>query len=265
MDMSCLGRVLQSKSGSPASSDDLSVCPTHGLPIERTAIPVGSELTVTLAECPGCEQESAAKEREQELERKRRRFPTLQEEAGIPIRYRCAMLSPFPSGARGQADVLDVAKRFVEKAGKAGGGLILLGQVGAGKTHVALAILNAFLERDLTGRYYTLSSLLRTIRESWKRSARETEQEILEKLCTVGLLVVDEIGLTKVQDTEYAFLTDVVTGRYDRRLPTILISNLDLERFTAEVGDRVVDRLRQGGKVLMFGWPSFRPALEDPA
>lgn len=264
MDMSCLERALQTTSGSPASSEDSSFCTKHELWFARTPVELCG-MTLPIGKCPRCEEQEAAQEEEQELERKRRRLPALQQEAGIPLRYRRATLSPFPSRAHGQADVLEAAKRFVETSSKASGGLILLGQVGAGKTHVALAILNAFIERGSTGRYYTLSSLLRTIRESWKRSASVTETEILQKLWTVGLLVIDEIGVTKVQDAEYASLTDIVSGRYDRRLPTILISNLDLERFTAEVGDRVVDRLRQGGKVLLFGWPSFRPAIEDPA
>jgi DNA replication protein DnaC len=264
MDMSCLERALQTTSGSPASSEDSSFCTKHELWFERTPVELFGR-TRMIGECPRCEEAAAAQEQEQELERKRRRLPALQHEAGIPPRYRRATLSPFPSQARGQGDVLEAAKRFVDTAGKGSGGLILLGQVGAGKTHVALAILNAFLKEGMSGRYYTLSSLLRTIRESWKRTVPVTELEILQKLWTVGLLVIDEIGVTKVQDAEYASLTDIVSGRYDRRLPTILISNLNLERFTAEVGDRVVDRLRQGGKVLLFGWQSFRPTIEDPA
>lgn len=263
MDMSSLGQVLQNKSGSPASSDASDFCVKHQLSFDREPVEL-CDTTRWIGECPRCKEEAEAKEQEQELERKRRRHPVLQHEAGIPLRYRRVTLSPFPTRARGQAEVLDAAKRFVEKAGQGGGGLILLGQIGAGKTHVALAILNAFLERGLTGRYYTLSSLPRMIRESQKWSAPTSERELLQELCMVGLLVVDEIGLTKVQDVEYTALNDIVSGRYDRRLPTILISNLNLEQFTAQVGDRVVDRLRQGGKVLLFGWPSFRPALEDP-
>ncbi len=44
-------------------------------------------------------------------------------------------------------------------------------------------------------------------------------------------------------------------------VPTIVISNGTPETFAAYIGERAVDRLREGGKVILFDWDSHRGAL----
>jgi len=181
------------------------------------------------------------------------------------MRFRQASLAPFPVWAAGQDEVLNSAKRFVEVAGKGIAGLFLLGQVGAGKTHVGCAILNAFLQQERTGKYCSMTQAFRLFRETWRRDSPTTETEVLKQFCLPELLVVDEIGVKKLEEIECVHLTDIVIGRYDRRLPTILISNLNMPLLTEQVGERVVDRLKAGGKVLVFDWPSLRSHIQETA
>ena len=71
--------------------------------------------------------------------------------------------------------------------------------------------------------------------------------------------MLDEIGIQFGSDTERMYLFEVVNRRYENALPTVLISNLDRDKFRDEVGERVIDRLREdGGRMIAFSGESFR-------
>ena len=230
------------------------MCPRHGTPVQRHTF---QALGLTLSHdsgCHGCENEAA----EQGRREAQRCFEQAQTMAGIIARYRIAELEPFPSLAPGQDFVLDRAKAFVDTAGRGSTGLILLGNLGTGKTYIACAILNNFLRRGFSGRYLTTMQAIRLVTETRQFKSQKTEQQVLGELCAPHLLVLDEVSLQDGGDREFRIVTEIVSGRYDRRRPTILIDNVTVKEFTKLVGERVVDRFRAGGKVLPFDWPSLR-------
>lgn len=56
-------------------------------------------------------------------------------------------------------------------------------------------------------------------------------------------------------------LFDVLNERYERRKPTLMLSNLTAQEVAAYLGERVMDRLREdGGRVIVFDWESHRGA-----
>lgn len=236
-------------------------CVRHGTPLRHDTILILRKTFSLGWGCSHCEEEAAEKERLREQRRQQEQFPRLQVDSGIPPRYRSADLNPFPCVASGQDRVLDDANTFVETVGKGSAGLILLGQAGAGKTHVACAILNAFLRRGLSGKYLSTAQAFRLIRETWRRENETTERQALKQLCAPDLLVLDEVGGQRGTDSEFCILTEIVSGRYDREVPTILVSNLAMIELTQLVGERVIDRLKEGGRVLVFDWPSLRPRM----
>ncbi|BFU94318.1 MAG: hypothetical protein NTNFB02_10400 [Nitrospira sp.] len=141
--------------------------------------------------------------------------------------------------------------------------MILVGSTGSGKTHVACAILNAFLRQKLSGRYCaSIQELLRPIKETWRPKSETSERQALGALYMPSLLIVDEVGLHDLDNRDCAFMTEIVNGRYGRKVPTILVSNLTLRELEPLLGDRIIDRFREGGKTLVFGWPSLRPRLQ---
>ncbi|RMP16060.1 hypothetical protein ALQ26_03708 [Pseudomonas amygdali pv. lachrymans] len=67
------------------------------------------------------------------------------------------------------------------------------------------------------------------------------------------------MGATKPTEFELATLFAVINGRYEEQLPTIVISNIDAKELGAVLGDRSVDRLREGrGIGLVFEGASER-------
>ena len=245
-----------------AHSEDLEeICPHHGTPIRAETVQALGRTIQISGNCPQCQEIALKTERQREGKRQEALFLTAQREAGVPLRYQQACLGPFPVAAPGQEHVLTGAKEFIEMAGRNCTGLILVGIVGSGKTHVACAILNALLQTGRKGLFLTVVQAFRRIKETYGRDSEKTEQEALRGLVAPDILILDEVGVQFGTDAEHRILLEIVNERYNRMKPTILMSNLTIPEFTALVGERVVDRFREGGRVLVFDWQSMRPEV----
>lgn len=67
------------------------------------------------------------------------------------------------------------------------------------------------------------------------------------------------MGVQFGSDFERNTMFDVLNERYERRKPTLFLSNLTKAEVTEFLGERVMDRLREdGGQVIPFTWESYR-------
>ncbi len=191
-------------------------------------------------------------------------FRYKQEQAGIPRRYWKAAQDSIITETDAQTEILQVARSFVQSGGQTPSGLILIGTLGSGKTHLASAIGNAFLQARRSVFYTTAFGLVRKLRSTW-HSKTESEEAVFKKFVKTDLVIIDEIGVQAGSPSELAMVTNLIDGRYANRKPTILIGNLTITELTSTLGERIIDRFKQGGKVLVFMWPSRRPAFLDEA
>jgi DNA replication protein DnaC len=239
------------------------LCLQHGTALKIETVQAMGRTIQLSGTCPQCHEVTMERERQQEEKRQETLFRTAQREAGVPLRYQHACLDPFPVQAPGQENVLAEAKHFVETAGQASTGLIFIGKIGSGKTHVGCAILNTLLRAGKKGLFLTTVQAIRRIKETYSKDAEKTEQEALRGLFAPDILILDEVGVQRGTDTEHQIMLEIVNDRYSRMKPTILISNLPMPEFTLLVGDRIVDRFREGGKVLVFDWSSLRSRRQE--
>ncbi|MDW7774576.1 MAG: ATP-binding protein [Desulfobulbaceae bacterium] len=135
-------------------------------------------------------------------------------------------------------------------------GLIMLGSVGTGKTHMAVAICKAVCDTGTSAMLVTVNEIIREIKDTWKNS--ENEQDVIDKYSRVNLLVIDEIGSQYGSDTEKIFVSEIINNRYNNMLRTAIIGNITLSEAQAYLGIRVIDRLRHNGDVVVFDWESYR-------
>lgn len=136
--------------------------------------------------------------------------------------------------------------------------LIMVGGVGTGKTLLASAMLDSLVDKHRC-RMIKVIDLIRHLKDTWKKDSESSEQEIIEYFVGLDLLILDEVGSQFGSDTEKLFIFDVIDGRYQDMKPTILISNLDIEGVKDCIGERCVDRLREGGgSMIAFNWGSSR-------
>lgn len=144
-------------------------------------------------------------------------------------------------------------------------GLILAGNPGTGKTHLACAIGIDLCKKGRSVEFWTVSALFKRIRESYSQGNGKTEQQAIDYFANMDMLIIDEIGVQKGSDSEENLLFDVINARYNLMKPTILITNLEPTAIRKTIGGRVIDRLKEGGgKFVDFNWGSYRSQVVEP-
>lgn len=217
--------------------------------------------------CPACKQAEAERERRAEqaaaATREQARLQELLLQSCLPRRFLDRTLETYRTDTDKQARVLAICKAYAANFGdhmRTGESLILAGNKGTGKTHLAAGIISAILPAHV-GAYTTMLDLLRTVRSTWGQGAARKESQVLAELAAVDLLVIDEIGLQYDTDAERVLFSDVVDLRYRSCKPMILISNQEPSEFEQTVGERAHDRLREMARWLPFDWESVRSAV----
>lgn len=238
-------------------------CPTHG----EWSHPAREKMSELMKNrCRQCEADAAlarkqAEERARIESAERARLSHL-EEIGISHRHTGKTFDNFvadcPEKARALAVCKALADRVVDNPRHAPS-LILCGNPGTGKTHLTSALIQHTDKhgRDVLKR--NAADIFRSLKATWSKDSEESERGLLEFAGSLDLLVIDEAGTQHGSDTERLFMFEIINRRYENCLPTVLISNLSIERLREEVGERVIDRLREdGGKFLPFTGESWR-------
>lgn len=213
--------------------------------------------------CEKCAEETRTLEAEQNREvEKNWLVQRAVRELALPQRLDAYDFRSFIARLPGQKTVLNVCREFVGNWPNVGG-LVMIGGVGAGKTHLAVSICKELCKRGVICRLETISRIIREIRSTWKGGNESmSEQDVIDKFSGLDLLVIDEIGAQYGTDSERVLVTEIINNRYERMKPTILIGNVKRSELEALVGVRVVDRVLHGGALLVFDWESQRKPFD---
>ncbi|MEP6789491.1 MAG: ATP-binding protein, partial [Acidobacteriota bacterium] len=109
-------------------------------------------------------------------------------------------------------------------------GLLLMGSVGVGKTHLAVSILKGLTERGFTCLFYEFGSLLKEIQDSYNVTTQSSELGVLAPVLNVDVLVLDELGASKPTDWVRDTMAHVINTRYNDKKLTIFTTNYLDER-----------------------------------
>jgi DNA replication protein DnaC len=221
--------------------------------------------------CSKCAEEAQAEERrkqaEQMAENNRRAWEAKIGRAGIPERFRDRELSAYVATTEGQQRALKFAQTYADKFNEVietGKSALFIGKPGTGKTHLAIGIaLHVMREHKRSALFITVMRAIRSIKDTWRKDSELSEAEAIEDLVFPDLLILDEVGIQFGSDAEKLLLFDVLNERYERRKPTLMLSNLTAPEVAAYLGERVMDRLREdGGQAIVFDWQSHRGARQ---
>lgn len=252
---------LEAKFGIVAK--ELAICDQHG---EYAAII--SKHKEGPSGCPVCADALQRKQDEERIaaERVKNAADRLANKLGaalIPARFRDRTFESYIATEPKQVKALTICRDYAENFAEhfeAGRCLLLLGNVGTGKTHLATAIANHIMRTTTaTAVYRTVGGILQHIKGSYDRESEYSEAEAFAAYAKPDLLVIDEVGATKPTEFELATLFAIINGRYEEQLPTVVISNLPGAELPGAMGERCVDRLREGGGIAVgFDWKSAR-------
>lgn len=137
--------------------------------------------------------------------------------------------------------------------------LVLMGDVGTGKTHMASALCMACCQSDVEARFFTASSLVMRLRRA--RDDGRLDRE-LNQVGRAGLLVIDELGFLPLDTDGARLLFQVVSNAYERQ-SVVFTTNLEFSRWGSVFGDdqmaaAVIDRVVHHGRLLQFRGESYR-------
>ena len=193
------------------------------------------------------------RERQQAAQEKIERY----QKSGVPERYYKESLDTYQITNEMQTTAAKAATNFLH-AVKCGEfkSLIIIGNAGTGKTHLACAII-----REVGGKYRTAPEIVEEMRRAKSFTAAETEAEIIDYYGRVKLLVIDEIGRGISATDEKYMIYQLVNARYNTRKPTVLISNLGKSDFLQYIGVAAADRLVESAEILEMNGESYRREL----
>jgi len=161
-----------------------------------------------------------------------RRVARMLERARIPRRYEHCTLENYESGFRGADRSLKAARLMVERFAEGypletdGKGLLLTGDIGVGKTHVAVGLLRELIvRRGVAGLFYDYRELLKEVQNSYNRDVAATELGILRPVFEAEVLVLDELGAAKPTDWVWDTVAQILNSRYNERRTTIITTN----------------------------------------
>ncbi len=126
-------------------------------------------------------------------------------------------------------------------------GILFMGSVGLGKTHLAVSILKGLTERGFSCLFYDFASLLKEIQDSYSDRMKTSELSVLAPVLNTELLVLDELGSSKPTDWVRDTMAHIINKRYNDKKLTIFTTNYLDERTDLReeiLEDRIGVRLR---------------------
>jgi len=167
---------------------------------------------------------------------------------GIPKRFRGVSFERRPV-ADLDPMVLRIVRTYVEQIDKnldEGNGLWFAGDVGTGKTSLAMLVSDAAERTGRSVAIYPMTRLLAEIKETYDREAGNSYMGLFRRLSSVDLLQLDDLGAEKRTEWVLEQLYSIVNERWqDQRAVVVTTNTTDMEALREELGTRTVSRLTE--------------------
>lgn len=191
--------------------------------------------------------------------------------ARIPRRYENCHFNTFRPGNPSQEKAFKFASRLAMDYPAVDRGLLLMGTVGVGKTHLAVSILKGLTERGFTCLFYEFGTLLKEIQNSYNPVSKTSELTVLSPVFNSEVLVLDELGASKPTDWVRDTMAHVINTRYNDRKLTVFTTNyLDRsgdsrdETLQDRIGIRLRSRLFEMSKTIVMSGEDYRRTYDRP-
>jgi DNA replication protein DnaC len=157
----------------------------------------------------------------QAVEQRMRAFDAV----GIPARHAESTRASFVPADKHQTAVLGAVSRWLGTYAPGNErGLVLVGEVGRGKTHLLVAMLRELvLEHAVTARFVEFSHLLADLKAGF--DAGRGAAALLDPLVAVEVLAVDELGKGRNTEFEATVIDELVSRRYNAMRPLLATTN----------------------------------------
>jgi len=125
-----------------------------------------------------------------------------------------------------------------------GKGLYITGDIGRGKTHLAVAVLKELVRTNAvhTAMFMYTPEFLNKLRNSYDWD-REDRERFFSTACECDLLVLDDFGAERSTEWVREQFTIIINARWSNGLPVLITSNRHLGHYEKAIGARAHSRL----------------------
>lgn len=186
--------------------------------------------------------------------------------AVIPRRYRGVSFDrpPVTDMPAPQVGVARSYVRALDQRLTEGRGLWFFGDVGTGKTTLAMLVSRAALDSGRSVAIYSLPRLLAEIRSTFDDGTPGAYTDFLARLAQVELLHLDDVGAEKTSPWVLEQLYSIINDRYEAERAVVITTNLDRDALAEQIGERTVSRLEEMCEVCpLFGRDQRRVVAVD--
>jgi len=249
----------------------MTVCETVTLNCEKHGVYTGEAVTASLfgksynykPACPVCEEEDKAAQEKTLFDFHEKEKIQRWRLMNIEKLFYDSGFDNFNAYNAQLRENLKVCGKF---AGNPAGKLVMLGENGNGKTHLAISIL-----KETGGVIYTAYEIGIMLRDCYNGNG--SERELFEELCAAPLLVIDEVEKIKDSDAKQNWMSYVVGKRYNRMLPLIFIANCHVKNDCGEqtkpcprcleyhLENDILSRIIEDGIILKFNSDDYREKI----
>jgi DNA replication protein DnaC len=197
-----------------------------------------------------------------------RRARSMGSSSAIPRKYRGVSFDRAPVTTL-SPDVVRPVRTFVRDLDQnlgAGRGLWFMGDVGTGKTTLAMLISKAAIDKGCTVAIYSVPHLLAEIRDTYDRDPGERSyMDFFNRLVAVDLLHLEDLGTEKRTDWVLEQLYSLINERYEQQRSIMVTTNLGVKDLEDQIGARTVSRIVEmcGDPLPLYG--EDRRIAWDPA
>lgn len=158
----------------------------------------------------------------------------------------------FPEGTD-QQQIVDLT--FIEPAQN----LVMLGAVGTGKTHLAIALGVKACQQGHRVQFFRAADLTRELKNKYKEG---TADRLMKKIGDADVFILDELGYVPFDKRGSQLLFNVISRSYEQQ-SLLVTSNLEFGQWDEMFGDErlataLVDRLVHHAHILAFSGESYR-------
>lgn len=190
--------------------------------------------------CIACSKEKQTAKENYETEE---RIRALKIANGVPERYLNTSFDNYTVTNDKQNQIVGALKGY-----SCDSNIVMVGQTGCGKTHLALACLNELLRKGKRAYYVKFYKLFKF---------QINDKQYFEKLLRADFLIIDEYGVSE-NEKKSNLLFEIIDERTDNNLPTVLISNLTTTAFKESISDALYSRLKENCINFSFNWADYR-------
>jgi DNA replication protein DnaC len=203
--------------------------------------------------------------------------------ANIPKRYEhCELASyttDFPGADPSLAFAHLTASKFAQEYDPQDGtGLLIIGKIGTGKTHLAVGIIkDLMLSKGVACLFCDYRELLKEIQNSYNATVQTTELDVLRPVFESDVLVLDELGAVKPTEWVWDTVSLILNTRYNDNRTTIITTNFEdqpaagangtisiaraatrSETLGDRIGERMRSRLHEMCRIIKMEGEDFR-------